>query len=358
MVDGVSGTDLMTLLLDSSPEPSEPLADTWAPQPEPSDAALAFDALVQLAVRPSEQARAFGAIVRRPRSAVTSLTRSLQGLVSLGGRSAATPALSIVGSIGPHRRWAAARSSLADIKEIRDALGGTVNDVVLAAISGAFRDLLLAAGDHLDGVVLHSLVPVNIRQAGDLTANNQVSVIIAELPVGIADPVERLHAVRADMTKVKAAHQADAGKALTSIVGLAPPTVFSLSLRTVGSVMRRMPQRNVNTVTTNVQGPAHALYALGRQLLDYLPFVPLSQGVRVGVAILSYNGHIAFGVTGDFDTVPSVEWFCRRIEAAITDLRERARTEAGAVAPAGKGSRIQARRSPRPRRSSRQAARH
>jgi diacylglycerol O-acyltransferase len=162
-----------------------------------------------------------------------------------------------------------------------------------------------------------------VRQPGDFTANNQVSVIIAELPVGIADPVERLKAVQLDMADVKASHQADAGKTLTSIAGLAPPTVFALSLRTVGSVLRVMPQRSVNTVTTNVQGPPQALYACGRKLVDYLPFVPLSQGVRVGVAILSYNGQLAFGVTGDFDTVPRVEWFCRRIEAGIAELRDR-----------------------------------
>jgi len=233
--------------------------------------------------------------------------------------------LSIEGAIGPHRRWAAARSNLDEIKQIRGALGGTVNDVVLAVITGAFRDLLLAAGDQVDGMVIHSLVPVNVRRPGDLTANNQVSVIIAELPVGIADPVERLKAVQLDMAKVKASHQADAGKTLTSMAGLAVPTVFALSLRTMTSVMRAMPQRSVNTVTTNVQGPPKALYAVGRKLLEYLPFVPLSQGVRLGIAILSYNGNLAFGVTGDFDTVPDVEWFCRRIEAGIAELLEQAR---------------------------------
>jgi hypothetical protein len=168
-------------------------------------------------------------------------------------------------------------------------------------------------------------VPVSVRKPGDHTANNQVSVIIAELPVGIADPVERLKAVQLEMAELKASHQADAGTTLTSVAGLAPPTLFALSLRTVSSVLRVMPQRNINTVTTNVQGPPKALYAVGRKLLEYLPFVPLSQGVRLGIAILSYNGNLAFGVTGDFDTMPDVEWFCRRIEAGISELQERAR---------------------------------
>jgi WS/DGAT/MGAT family acyltransferase len=323
MVDGVSGTDLMVQLLDSTPEPSEPLPDPWAPRPEPSDMALTLDALIQLAVRPAEQTRAVGAMIRRPRRAVNAAKDTVRGLLSLGQRVGATPPLSIEGTIGPHRRWAAARSNLDEIKHIRSEFGGTVNDVVLAVITGAFRDLLLEHGDKVDGVVIHSLVPVNVRRPGDLTANNQVSVILAKLPVGIADPVERLRAVQRDMGTVKSSHQADAGKTLTSIAALAPPTVFALSLRTVTSAMRLMPQRNVNTVTTNVQGPPKALYACGRKMLEYLPFVPLSQGVRVGVAILSYNGNLAFGVTGDFDTVPDVEWFCRRIEAGIADLNDR-----------------------------------
>jgi WS/DGAT/MGAT family acyltransferase len=325
MVDRVSGTDLMVLLLDSTPEPTVPLPDTWAPHPEPSDPALTIDALVQLVVRPAEQARAVRAMFRRPRQAVKAAQDTVRGLLSLGGRAGFTPALSIEGAIGPHRRWAAARSDLNEIKQIRSALGGTVNDVVLSVITGAFRDLLLAAGDQVDGVVIHSLVPVSVRKPGDHTANNQVSVIIAELPVGIADPVERLKAVQLEMAELKASHQADAGTTLTSVAGLAPPTLFALSLRTVSSVLRVMPQRNINTVTTNVQGPPKALYAVGRKLLEYLPFVPLSQGVRLGIAILSYNGNLAFGVTGDFDTMPDVEWFCRRIEAGISELQERAR---------------------------------
>jgi diacylglycerol O-acyltransferase len=326
MVDGVSGTDLMTVLLDATPDPSPPLPDAWTPRAEPSDGALTFDALLQLALRPAERARAAAAMMRRPRDVARSFADTVQGMRSLGQQSVPTPVLSIEGGIGPHRRWSAARSSLEDIKEIRGAFGGTVNDVVLTVITSAFRDLLLASGDHVDGAVIHSLVPVNVRRPGDVSANNQVSGIIANLPVGIADPVERLAAVRADMANLKASHQADAGQSLTSIADLAPPTLFALTLRNVGSVLRRMPQHSVNTVTTNVHGPDHALYAIGRKMLEYLPFVPLSQGVRLGVAILSYDGHIAFGVTGDFDTVADVEWFCRRIEAAIAELRDRART--------------------------------
>jgi diacylglycerol O-acyltransferase len=147
--------------------------------------------------------------------------------------------------------------------------------------------------------------------------------MIAELPVGIADPVERLEAIQRHMRTLKASHEADASDALSSLAGFTPPMLYSLGLRSATAAVRRVPQRNVNTVTTNVPGPPMPLYALGRELIEYVPFVPLSQGVRLGVAILSYNGGVRFGVTGDYDTVPEVEWFCRRIEAGVAELAER-----------------------------------
>jgi diacylglycerol O-acyltransferase len=111
------------------------------------------------------------------------------------------------------------------------------------------------------------------------------------------------------------------------MAGLAPATMYTLVLRSVAAAVRRLPQRSVHTVTTNVPGPQHPLYAMGREMLEYLPFVPLAHGVRLGVAILSYNGQMRFGVTGDYDTVPEVEWFCHRIEANIAELAERAEVD-------------------------------
>jgi WS/DGAT/MGAT family acyltransferase len=237
--------------------------------------------------------------------------------------------LSIEGAIGPHRRWAAARASLAELKAIRAALGGTVNDVVMSVIAGAFRDLLIERGERVDGVVLRSLVPVSVRAADDTTPNNQVAAMIAELPVGIADPAERLASVRQQMADLKASHQADASEAANVLAGVTPPMLYALAARSVSAAVRRLPQCNVNTVTTNVPGPQYPLYALGREMVEYLPFVPLSQGVRIGVAILSYNGQVRFGVTGDYDSVPEVRWFCSRIEACIAELLQLATIAAG-----------------------------
>ncbi|MDO8363439.1 MAG: wax ester/triacylglycerol synthase family O-acyltransferase [Actinomycetota bacterium] len=320
MVDGISGTDLMAVVLDLSPAGSAPVNDEWKPAAEPSDAELVRDAVAETLVSPSEMVRWARSSLRAPKRIAADVREVLAGAKALGSRLRPNVPLSIEGTIGPHRRWAWACSSLAEVKGIRAGLGGTVNDVVLAAITGGFRDLLLSRGEQIDGVVLRTLVPVSVRGSGDHTYNNQVSAMIAELPVGIADPVERLHAISAQMAGLKDSHQAVAGSVLVNMAGFAPPMLLSLGLRTAVGVMRRLPQRSVNTVTTNVPGPQFPLYACGHEMLAYYPFVPLSQGVRVGVAILSYNGQVAFGVTADWDTVPDIGVLVEGIEAGVRQL--------------------------------------
>ena len=193
-----------------------------------------------------------------------SASEVLQGVQAMGQRLLPNHRLAIDGPIGPHRRWAWARMSLAEVKQVRAVLGGTVNDVVLAAITAGFRTILLERGEELDGVVIRSLVPVSVRSGGDHSYNNQVSGMIAELPVGIDGAIDRLDAIKAQMAGLKESHQALAGSALTELAGFAPPMLLSLGLRTAIGVMRRAPQHSVNTVTTNVPGPQFPLYACGR----------------------------------------------------------------------------------------------
>ena len=243
---------------------------------------------------------------------------------SLGRLTTRLPASPIQGGIGPHRRWSAAHADLADIKAIKRAFGGTVNDVVLAVIAGAFRDLLAELGEDPDHAVLRTLVPVSVRSDGDDAPNNQVAAMIAELPIGIADPLERLASIRDQMEHLKASGQADTTQTLTTLAGLTAPSVLALALRAATVIGRHVPQRAVGTVTTNVRGPDHTLYAAGRKMVAYQPFVPIAQGVRIGVAILSYDGNVSFGVTGDYDTVPDVARLCRSIESGIDDLHEQA----------------------------------
>jgi len=217
-----------------------------------------------------------------------------------------------------------ARVDLDELKAVRRVLGGTLNDVILAVIEGAFRDLLVARDEDVNSVVLRTLVPVSVRKVDDHTPNNQVSGVIARLPVGIAEPVRRFEAMRSEMNALKASHEAEAGEAMATVAGFTPPMLYALMLRSTTSALRRIPQHTVHTVTTNVPGPQHALYALGREMLEYLPFVPLSQGLRIGVAIFSYHDMVRFGVTGDFDTMPDIGWFCGRIETGVAELARQA----------------------------------
>lgn len=331
MVDGISGTDLMAVVLDTSPDGSPSVPDGWSPVAEPSDAALLREAIAETLISPREIARWARSSMRAPKKAAAGAAEVARGALALGQRLTPNVPLSIEGSIGPHRRWSWAGTTIDDVKVVRAAFGGTVNDVVLSAITKGFRELLLSRGEHLDGVVVRTLVPVSVRGFGDHSLNNQVSAMIAELPVGIADPLQRLAAIHEQMAELKQSHQADANSALFELAGLAPPVLLAAGLRNATMLLRRLPQRSVNTVTTNVPGPQVPLYACGRQMLHYYPFVPLSHGVRTGVAILSYNRKIAFGVTGDWDTVPDLDVLTHGIEAGIDELLDSSRRATAAA---------------------------
>ncbi|MEP7114229.1 MAG: wax ester/triacylglycerol synthase family O-acyltransferase [Ilumatobacteraceae bacterium] len=333
MVDGVSGTDLLAVLLDTDRAAKTAAIEPWTPKPEPSDLRLTIDAMTHLALSPGRQLLAWRSAAAKPREAWSRLSDVAAGLRSFGARLM-TPGqpVSVEGTIGPHRRWAAGRCTLDDVKTIRTAFGGSVNDVVLAVISGALRTVLIERGDPVEDLVLRSLVPVSVRNADDHTWNNQVSLLIAELPVGIADPLVRLKAVHDQMQELKSSHQVAAGEAVVASADFVPPILLALGARTAMTLLRRSPQRTINTVTTNVPGPQFPLYALGREMLEYLPYVPLSEGVRIGVAILSYNGRLTFGITGDYDAAPDVHYMAEQIEAEIRVLGERAKNhqQAGA----------------------------
>ena len=326
MVDGVSGTELLTILLDTrrdAPPPSDP--GPWQPAREPTDVMLVLESLGQFARSSAERRRAVAALLRRPRRLAGQVDDAVTAILTAGSQLGPRARPSIVGAIGPHRRWASAHVALADVKTIKNTFGGTVNDVVLTAIAGAFRDLLLARSEDPDNTVLRSLVPVSVRAADDHSPSNQVAAIIAELPIAIDDPVARLGAMHAQMAQLKRSRQVETSTTLTTLAELTPPSLLAAGLHVTAAMAREFPQGTVNTVTTNVPGPQFPLYAVGRRMITYLPFVPLAQGVRIGVAIVSYDGGISFGVTGDYDTVPDVVSFCRHIEAELAELRRAAR---------------------------------
>jgi diacylglycerol O-acyltransferase len=312
MVDGVAGTDLITVLLDRSRTPDPPRAEPWEPAPSADGAALLARALVENMLSPARAARALGAPTRLASRGLD----AARGLLRLRSAVVPTPASSLNGALGPHRRWSWARAQLSDVKIVREAFGGTVNDVVLACIAGGFRELLIEREEPVDRVI-RSLVPVSVRSPGEHGVyNNRVSAMFADLPVAIEHPVTRLRSISAQMAELKRSKEAVAGEVLTSLGGFAPPLLLALAER----VATHVPQHSVNTVTTNVPGPQHPLYAGGRRMLEAFPYVPLGGHMRVGVAIFSYNGAITFGVTGDYDNAPDIDVLCNGIERGLAEL--------------------------------------
>jgi diacylglycerol O-acyltransferase len=318
MVDGVSGTELLSVMLDAEREPVRAPAPRWRPEPGPSAADLLAQPLARRLTSPVYAVTAVRDAARAPRELGKLALESVRGVAAMRGLLRPTQRSTLNGPIGPHRRWNWAHAQLSDVKSIRAGLGGTVNDVVLAAITRGFRELLLARGEDVEGRIVRTLVPVSVRRPGERgTYNNRVSALFAELPVGVEDPVERLASVREQMEGLKQSKQAVAGEVLTSLTGFAPALLLALGARVAS---RRAPQRNVNTVTTNVPGPQRPIYLAGRRMLEAMPFVPLGGQVRVGVAIFSYDGALKFGVTGDYDTAPDIGVLCAAIESGVAEL--------------------------------------
>ncbi len=323
MVDGISGVELLTVLLDPERERTLPTPPAWEPAPEPGWPAMVVDAWSGLA---GDLGHLVGGLTRAVRDPVETLRGGehvIEGLLSMGRNLTNTRPLSIEGSIGPHRTWAHSSSSLDDVRTIRKAFGGTINDVVLSAVTAGYRTLLLARGEDVVHARVRTLVPVSVR-ADDArgATDNRVSAILFELPVHLDDPIERLAAVENRMPELKHSGMPEAGVLVTSIGDLAPPLVVGAVTRVGVRVMHQLPQRSINTVTTNVPGPQFPLYCLGREMVEYRPYVPISHGVRVGTAILSYNGRLFYGVTGDFDTAPDVDVLATAIADGITELHD------------------------------------
>jgi diacylglycerol O-acyltransferase len=320
MVDGVGGVGLLAVALDTERDTVRPEPPTWTPAAEPTATAKVIDAWL------GATGDFWGAVartpgwVRHPAGTAQRAGANVAGLARLGRHLVPTPSLSIEGPIGPHRSWAHASTDLDPVKRVGKDLGGKVNDVVLTAITRGYRDLLLAHGDDLERAVVRTVVPVSLRPAGDAAVDNQVSTLLLELPVAIDHPLERFDAVRRAMDDLKRSHQSEAAAMLTNAAGLVPPMLMGTATRLAARTLQGRPQRSITTVTTNVPGPQLPLYCVGREMLSYLPYVPIAEGVRVGTAIMSYNGKVAFGITGDYDTADDVDVLARGILAGIDEL--------------------------------------
>ena len=329
-VDGVSGTDLYRVIFDLSPEGSPPAFDERPVRAEPSPVELAVQAALDTVVLPAREAIALRGAMADPQGAIRQAADMTRALAMLTRALWPATASSLSGRIGRQRRYTWARASLDDVKTIKRALGGTVNDVVLAAISGGFRALLLARGEQPGPHMVRSLVPVSVRAPGEEDVyENQVSALLADLPVHIADPVERLAAVQAELADLKKSNEAMLGQALTSL-GRYTPFPYASWLVRLGF---GLPQRDIVTVTTNVPGPRQPLYGMGRRIVEIIPYVPIATTLRTGVSIFTYCDQVTFGITGDFAANPDLDVLARGIEDGLAGLLKASRRRARRAAP-------------------------
>jgi diacylglycerol O-acyltransferase / wax synthase len=321
LVDGISGVDIATVLFDTAPDPAGVAPEPErTPRPLPSGAQLLADALLERATLPAEIARSVRAALRGPRHVAAKLGGAAYGLgavAAAGLRSAPPSPLNV--RIGPHRRFTWVRSDLQQFKVVKNALGGTVNDVVLAAVAGALGRYLQRREGPVDGTVLRAMVPVSVRADVERGAlGNRVAAMWAGLPIGETDPIKRLERISDEMSDVKESGQAVGAQVLTELTGFAPPTIMAQAARLSAR------QRMFNLVVTNVPGPQFPLYMLGRRLQEMFPMVPLAANQALGIAIMSYDGQLNFGLNADYDALPDVERLAQDLTDAIAELLQAA----------------------------------
>jgi WS/DGAT/MGAT family acyltransferase len=319
LVDGISGVDITTVLFDTAaePVPSSRPPVPWTAKPLPGSAKLLGEALRERTTVPAEMGRGARALLRAPRKALSQVVEGVTsvGATTLAGINAPAPDSPFNVDIGPHRRYTFVDADLGQFKAIKDSLGGTLNDVVLAAVSLALGRYLRREGTDTEGLELKAMVPVSVRADSERGAlGNQVAAMWAPLPVGVEDPAECLQQIATAMEDLKKSGQAVGAQVLTNLAGFAPPTILSQAARL------QARQRFFNLVVTNVPGPQFPLYVLGRRLRVLYPVVPLARRQALGIAVMSYDGHLGFGLLGDFDALPELEAIAADLKWAIASL--------------------------------------
>jgi diacylglycerol O-acyltransferase len=311
LVDGVSGVDITTVLFDLDAEPQgSSSSPPWLARPEPTDLKLLGDAWKERLTSPKEIVRGVRATLRGPRQVL----RGFGATSKMLGAGMGAPSSVFNVEIGPHRRFAITQADLAELKRVKDAHGGTVNDVILSIVSGGIGKYLRARGHDTEGVELRALVPVSVRAAEEHGAlGNRISAMMAPLPVWSEDPVERLKVVTGEMGDLKNSGQAVGAEILTKLTDFAPSTIASQAARL------QPAQRFFNLVVTNVPGPQFPLYVLGRKMESIFPMVPLARRQALCIGIMSYNGQVNFGLIGDYDAMADLDSFALDLEAATAE---------------------------------------
>ena len=316
MVDGVSGVDLMRILMSLEPDEPSRSAPHFIPRPSPSSLELLFDELrrrVGLPFRAIGDLRAFFREAQDARRELGVHWRALREALGQGLRPGSVTPLNH--TIGPHRRFDWLTMELADIKAIRKRLGGTLNDVVLTVVTGAVRRFLARRQVDLSDIRFRIMAPVSVRTAEQSGAlGNQVSVWLIDLPIKERDPRKQLVQISRRTTELKESKQAVAASMLTQAAEWTPSVLLALGAR---NVTRLLP---FNMVVTNVPGPQVPMYMAGARMLEIYPHVPLADNLGLGVALLSYDGKLCWGFNADYDLVPDLAGFVSNVRQSFEEI--------------------------------------
>jgi WS/DGAT/MGAT family acyltransferase len=346
LVDGISGVDLTTVMFDTGPEGTPGLgpADDWRPHKEPSDRELIADGVKGLVKLPFGLARKAASMVAHPATTLESVREAAEGvgevMWSMVNPAPKTP---LNRDIGTHRRVLWVETSLADLKEVKDALGGTVNDVFLTVVASSLQRWLHSRGVRTEGLELRGCVPVSIRPKGEESAlGNRITMMMGPLPVYANSPRERYRIVREAMAGLKESKQAQGAEMIANLQDFAPPTILAQASR------MNFSNRFYNLLVTNVPGPQFPIYLLGRELLQLRPVAFLAPRNALAIAIMSYNGSVFINLIGDYDALPDLERLAEYVEDSIDELRQLA-AETAPRRPASRASRngSNARRTPK-----------
>jgi WS/DGAT/MGAT family acyltransferase len=330
LVDGVSGVDITTVLFDTSPNPTPIAAESWTPAVEPSDATLVAEGVKGIAGLPARVARRALHAARNPLETAAGVREAGEGLGNVAWSFAnPAPETPLNVPIGPHRRVLWLSFPLAELKQIKDALGGTVNDVFLAVVSGALGRWLRRHGVRTQGLELRCIVPVSIRADEHKGAlGNRITAMLGPLPVYATDPLERYQIVSKSMSGLKESKQAVGAETLTRLQDFAPPTILAQASRLNFST------RAYNVLVTNVPGPQFPLYLIGREMQELVPVPFLAPERALAVAMMSYNGMVDIGMMGDYDAMEDLDEFGDEIRESVAELRRVARPRGSRSAPA------------------------
>jgi WS/DGAT/MGAT family acyltransferase len=325
MIDGVSAIDLVSVLLNPSPDATIPDLRPWKPRSAPSPAELAIEAARRRLATPMELGKVVLDAMQNPAEAAGSVTDQIFAVTETLGAGLFPASDSPFNQpIGQHRRFEWTAMELADVKRVKNALGGTVNDVVLATVAGAVGTFLRGRGLSVEEITeldFRAMVPVSMRASSERgTLGNRIASWAVRLPIGETDPHRRLQAVSAVTGDLKQSRQAMGAEVLARVSEWTMPTLLSLAMRLAASA------RPFNLIVTNVPGPQIPLYMLGSRILAAYPIGPLFLGQALNIALVSYDGRLYWGLNADWDVLPDLRDLVAAIRASFDELLQATET--------------------------------